>query len=166
MSARVHASDCANLRGTGDCECDRRSTARVKQVIVIRRDYPGGIKLRRGKEIAQGAHASMAWLTNRLKTSPRRGNTGEHSLNIYSVRLTAAEMYWVEGNFRKIVCQVPDEAALIAIAKEAGAAGLATHFMEDEGLTEFKGVKTATAVGIGPDFDDKIDAVCGKLELY
>ena len=30
----------------------------VKQVIVIRRD----LKMRRGKEIAQGAHASSSWL--------------------------------------------------------------------------------------------------------
>ena len=32
----------------------------VKQVIVIRRD----LKMRRGKEIAQGAHASSSWLAN------------------------------------------------------------------------------------------------------
>lgn len=39
----------------------------VKQVIVIRRD----LGMRRGKEIAQGAHASMAWLRRRLKrTAP------------------------------------------------------------------------------------------------
>lgn len=29
----------------------------IKQVIVVRKD----LKLRRGKEIAQGAHAAMAW---------------------------------------------------------------------------------------------------------
>ncbi|MGZ3423232.1 MAG: peptidyl-tRNA hydrolase, partial [Polyangiales bacterium] len=34
----------------------------VKQVIVVRRD----LKMRRGKEIAQGSHASMAFLTERL----------------------------------------------------------------------------------------------------
>ncbi len=36
----------------------------MKQVIVIRRD----LKMRRGKEIAQGAHASMAWLSRRVPT--------------------------------------------------------------------------------------------------
>ena len=35
---------------------------RIKQVIVIRKD----LKMRRGKEIAQGAHASMAWLSRRM----------------------------------------------------------------------------------------------------
>jgi len=34
----------------------------VKQVIVIRRD----LKMRRGKECAQAAHASMMWLTKRI----------------------------------------------------------------------------------------------------
>jgi len=34
----------------------------TKQVIVIRRD----LKMRRGKEIAQGAHASTAWLAERV----------------------------------------------------------------------------------------------------
>ena len=34
----------------------------TKQVIVIRRD----LRMRRGKEIAQGAHASMAWLRQRV----------------------------------------------------------------------------------------------------
>ena len=35
----------------------------IKQVIVIRKD----LNLRRGKEIAQGSHASMMWLSNMLK---------------------------------------------------------------------------------------------------
>jgi PTH2 family peptidyl-tRNA hydrolase len=34
----------------------------TKQVIVIRKD----LKMRRGKEIAQGSHASMAFLTRRI----------------------------------------------------------------------------------------------------
>jgi len=36
----------------------------TKQVIVIRKD----LKMRRGKEIAQGAHASIAFLTARFKS--------------------------------------------------------------------------------------------------
>ena len=35
---------------------------KTKQIIIIRKD----LKVRRGKEIAQGAHASMAVLTNNL----------------------------------------------------------------------------------------------------
>jgi peptidyl-tRNA hydrolase len=36
----------------------------AKQVIAIRRDQG----MRRGKEIAQGAHASMIWLNQRQST--------------------------------------------------------------------------------------------------
>jgi PTH2 family peptidyl-tRNA hydrolase len=45
-------------------------TGEVKQVIVIRRD----LRMRRGKEIAQGAHASMAWLTRRLAFEDNQHN--------------------------------------------------------------------------------------------
>jgi PTH2 family peptidyl-tRNA hydrolase len=48
----------------------------IKQVIVIRKD----LKMRRGKEIAQGAHAAMAWLTNRLRQSvPDANGEQRHS---------------------------------------------------------------------------------------
>lgn len=40
----------------------------MKQVIVIRRD----LRMRRGKEIAQDAHASIAWLTSRLRPGTYR----------------------------------------------------------------------------------------------
>ena len=43
----------------------------IKQVIVIRTKFPdgnGGLKtVRKGKLIAQGAHASMAWLTREIQ---------------------------------------------------------------------------------------------------
>lgn len=39
---------------------------RTKQTIVVRKD----LKMNRGKEIAQGAHAAMAWLTKYLKLVP------------------------------------------------------------------------------------------------
>jgi peptidyl-tRNA hydrolase, PTH2 family len=36
---------------------------RIKQVIVMRHD----LKMRRGKQIAQGAHASMSFICRRLQ---------------------------------------------------------------------------------------------------
>lgn len=130
----------------------------VKQVLIIRRD----LGMRRGKEIAQGAHASLAWLTNRVR---------EH-LTEYATRatdvldLSPAEEAWVTGSFRKVTLQVPDEASLQAIYDQAKAAGLEAHLIVDSGFTEFHGVPTPTAVGIGPDYDEKINAVTGKLRLY
>ncbi len=39
------------------------SVKRIKQVIVMRHD----LKMRRGKQIAQGAHASMSFMCRRLR---------------------------------------------------------------------------------------------------
>ena len=128
----------------------------VKQVIVIRRD----LKMRRGKEVAQGAHASTAWLSRRLRPA----------LNGYPALRYAtfkdAELAWLSGGFRKVTCQVPGEAEIMALKAAADAAGVEAHVITDAGLTEFGGVPTVTAIGIGPDWDDRIDKITGDLSLY
>ena len=50
-----------------------------KQVIVMRRD----LGMRRGKEIAQGAHASMIWLVTRIRQP--------------GFSFTEAERRWLDG---------------------------------------------------------------------
>jgi len=124
----------------------------TKQVIVIRRD----LKTRRGKEIAQGAHASMAFMSHLL----RRMLDGEDTFVAEPV------MKWIQGSFAKIVCQVKSEEELMAIHEKARVAGLESHLIQDSGRTEFDGVPTYTAVAIGPDEVSKIDAVTGELDLY
>jgi peptidyl-tRNA hydrolase, PTH2 family len=133
----------------------------VKQVIVIRRD----LKMRRGKEIAQGAHASMAFLTKRLGRWVAEGY-GEPPDCLAMGRFTRAEYRWITGNFRKVVCQVADEEELLELYAAADAAGLECHLIQDAGLTEFGGELTYTALAIGPDDDDRIDPVTGNLRLY
>ena len=124
----------------------------VKQVIVIRRD----LKMRRGKEIAQGAHAAMAWLTRRMVF--RDGSA--------SVELSAAERDWFAAGFRKVTVTVSSEEQLLGVYEKARAAGLVAELIIDSGRTEFGGVPTPTSVGIGPDYDDLIDPVTGDLGLY
>lgn len=132
----------------------------VKQVIVIRKD----LGMRRGKEIAQGAHASIAWLTDRLDSLAyvNPGETGRYA----HCHMTEPEWRWVEGNFRKIVCVVQSEQELLELADKAKAAKLVCKVIEDTGLTEFGGVPTFTALAIGPDTDENIDPVTGHLKLY
>jgi len=125
----------------------------VKQVIVIRRD----LKMRRGKEVAQGSHASMMFLSLMVQ---QRLLDGERT------QLSQAQQAWITGRFTKVCVQVPDEAALLAVAEEARKAGLECHVVTDAGLTEFGGVPTNTCLAIGPDEVDKIDMVTGKLSLY
>lgn len=132
---------------------ERRPT---KQVIVIRRD----LRMRRGKEIAQGAHASMAWLAERVLT--RMTPAG----SVADVQLSEAERAWLTSSFRKVTVKVGSEQELLAVYEKALEAGLVAHLVTDRGLTEFGGVPTRTCLGIGPDYDDLIDPVTGDLELY
>ncbi len=127
----------------------------VKQVIVIRKD----LKMRRGKEIAQGAHASMAWLTNRLRaTSAEAGR--------FEVELTEAERAWVFGRFTKVCVQVDSEAELRAIHEEGRRRGIACELIIDSGRTEFGGVPTPTCCAVGPALAEQVDEVTGALKLY
>ena len=130
------------------------SVADVKQVIVIRKD----LKMRRGKEIAQGAHASMAWMSLRL----RRALEGDSE----ALRLTPAQHSWVQGSFAKVCVRVDSEEALRDVHAKAIEAGIESHLITDSGRTEFGGVPTPTSCAIGPDDTSKIDSVTGSLELY
>ena len=129
---------------------------KVKQVIVIRRD----LRMRRGKEIAQGAHASVAWLAARIG-HPHTGYPDFHVLS-----LNEPERLWLAGGSRKVTCQVPGEAEILALKARADELGIGAHVITDAGLTEFGGVPTVTAIGIGPDWDDRVDLVTGELQLY
>jgi PTH2 family peptidyl-tRNA hydrolase len=125
----------------------------IKQVIVIRRD----LRMRRGKEIAQGAHASMAWLRQRVLQALATSGVTE---------LSEVERTWLERSNRKVTVKVGSEPELMAVYEQALRAGLMVHLITDGGLTEFGGVPTRTCLGIGPDYDDRIDPVTGDLELY
>jgi peptidyl-tRNA hydrolase, PTH2 family len=128
----------------------------VKQVIVIRRD----LRMRRGKEIAQGAHASMAWLRQRIM--PHLTSAGRAD----QVQFSGAERTWLDVSMRKVTVKVASEQELLDVYDKALAAGLVVELITDRGLTEFGGVPTRTCLAVGPDYDDLINPVTGDLELY
>jgi peptidyl-tRNA hydrolase, PTH2 family len=128
----------------------------IKQVIVIRRD----LRMRHGKEIAQGAHAATAWLRDRVLLSMTASG------RVRRVELTEAERTWLEHSNRKVTVKVTSEEELLAVYEQALDAGLLVHLITDGGLTEFGGVPTRTCLAIGPDYDDRIDPVTRRLELY
>ena len=128
----------------------------TKQVIVIRRD----LRMRRGKEIAQGAHASMAWLRQRV--TPALSPAGASD----QVRFSEAEREWLEGSLRKVTVKVGSEAELLAVYGKAVSAGVLVNLITDRGLTEFGGTPTRPCLAVGPDYDDRVDPVTGDLELY
>lgn len=116
--------------------------------------------MRRGKEIAQGAHASLAWLAQRVMPQVVHPRTVDH------IEFSEAERAWLESSFRKVTVKVGSEEELMAVYEKALESGLTAHLITDRGLTEFGGVPTRTCLGIGPDYDDLIDLVTGELELY
>lgn len=131
----------------------------TKQVIVLRKD----LKMRRGKEVAQGAHASMAAILNSGNYA-RVADGG----TLFSLDLPPGNALseWLLGRFTKICVTVQGEDALKAIHAAAVNAGLPAAIIQDSGLTEFGGVPTYTAVAIGPAEASAVDAITGELPLY
>jgi PTH2 family peptidyl-tRNA hydrolase len=124
---------------------------RVKQVIVMRHD----LKMRRGKQIAQGAHASMSFLCCRLQENETV------SVDDFS----EVQKAWLTGSFAKVCCRVNSEEELFEIQNKAEGAGLEVHLITDSGKTEFHGQPTNTCLAIGPDDAEKIDLITGHLQL-
>ncbi len=123
----------------------------VKQVIVMRHD----LKMRRGKQIAQGAHASMSFICRRLQ-----GNNA-----VLLSEFTPQEQAWLNGTFTKVCCRVDSEEELMSIHDRAKELDLEVHLITDSGRTEFHGRPTRTCLAIGPDDCSKIDQVTGHLNL-
>lgn len=122
----------------------------VKQIICIRRD----LRMRRGKEIAQGSHASMMFLVDIALNRPT------------AIPLNETMMEWLTGSFTKVVLQVPDEPALFVCYQLALNRNIPAYMVTDNGTTEFNGVKTNTAVAIGPARSSQLDPIFGMLKLY
>ena len=130
---------------------------RVKQIIVMRKD----LNMRKGKQIAQGAHASVGALLSMGKFINR-----EDGLLSYNIPMdNLAVKMWLEGSFTKICVYVNSEKELIELESKAKEAGILHCLITDNGLTEFKGVKTKTCLAIGPAFEDVINKITGHLPL-
>jgi len=125
----------------------------TKQVIVIRRD----LKMRRGKEIAQGAHASMAVLLQGAQL---------HADGSATLPLWAEARAWLEGSFAKVTVKVQNEEELLAVRDAAEAAGIPCALIQDSGRTEFHGVPTHTALAVGPATSEQLAPITGHLTLY
>lgn len=137
---------------------------KTKQIIIIRKD----LKVRRGKEIAQGAHASMAVLTNNLIGYPFKWFLFPYYLLKFIFLFFSHKplRIWLTGRFTKICVTVDSEAELLEYYNKAKKEGILCSLIRDAGLTEFGGIPTYTAAAIGPDKDSKINAITKNLKLY
>lgn len=122
----------------------------AKQVIVMRTD----LGMRKGKMIAQGAHASMMWLVHRIQDA---------DINTFN----DAELAWLTRSFVKVCVRVDSEEELMQVftAAKADESVGNVYLIEDAGRTEFKGIPTRTCMAIGPAWGKDIDRVTGELKL-
>lgn len=116
-------------------------TYTYKQILVVRTD----LKMRRGKEIAQCAHASVAATIENM----------DHPDVIA----------WLDQSFAKIAVGIGSEIELLNLVNEARKRGIITRMIEDNGNTEFHGVKTLTCAAIGPCAIEKLEGLTTELKL-
>ncbi|MBI4149743.1 peptidyl-tRNA hydrolase [Candidatus Woesearchaeota archaeon] len=108
-----------------------------KQVILLRRD----LALPTGKAAAQAAHAAVE----------------------AAFRSPAAKVKeWRKQGMKKIVLGVADLGELLAYQSKCKAAKLVAALITDAGHTVVQ-PGTVTCLGIGPDAEEKINKVTGKL---
>lgn len=130
-----------------------------KQIVIIRRD----LKMRRGKEIAQGSHGSMAAYFEAEKMAKHIYGQ-QHTIKMTKMRKIVDA--WLAGGFAKICLQIDNEADLLEIYRKAQEAGIPAALITDSGKTEFNGVPTNTCLGLGPYDASEIDKITGSLKLY
>ena len=110
-----------------------------KQVILVKED----LKVPKGKLAAQSSHASVDCV---LKSDKRIVDS------------------WRKEGAKKIVLKVKDEKELFKYKGMAESAGLKTALIRDAGHTVLE-PGSITCLGIGPDLEDKIDKITGKLKM-
>ena len=110
-----------------------------KQVILVRED----LKLPKGKLSSQVAHASV---DATLKSNKKMVDL------------------WKKEGGKKIVLKVKDEKELFKYKQMAEDNGLKTALITDAGHTVLE-PGTITCLGIGPDEEEKIDKITGKLKM-
>lgn len=111
----------------------------MKQVIIVRKD----LKMRKGKMIAQGAHACRQACAKTPKETLKT---------------------WIKEGETKIAVGVDSFKELTDIYAKAASADLPRSLIRDAGKTEFK-CPEFTAVAIGPCSEEEVDKITGELKL-
>lgn len=116
-------------------------------------------KIRTGKLIAQGAHASMKAVLDLMSDKNEKmilhlGQPGYEAMKD-----------WIEGRFTKVCLSVNSEKEMLELYQKAKEKGLICSLITDAGLTEFGGVPTKTCIAIGPNWSNEIDEITGHLSL-
>jgi PTH2 family peptidyl-tRNA hydrolase len=129
----------------------------IRQTIVLRTD----LKTRRGKDCSQAAHASMLSLVSQLHV-----DVIDDKVDIgVNIDKDSPLALWLAGSFAKITLGCKDEEELLSLYNKAKEMNIPVVLVTDNGKTEFHGVKTNTAIAIGPWYKDEIDLITKDLKL-
>ena len=123
---------------------------KTKQVIVMKKFS----QLRTGKYCAQAAHASLGAFLNC------------YTLMEINPKVDTILNEWLYDSFIKIVLYVETDEELIDLYQKCLDAGIPNSLITDNGTTEFNGVPTTTALGIGPWEVEELDKITGELKLF
>jgi len=111
----------------------------MKQAIVIRTD----LKMGKGKIASQVAHASVEGVS---RSSNKKVDK------------------WKAQGSKKVILKVSTEEEIFSLHKDAKKEKLIATIIRDAGRTQIQS-GSVTSLAIGPDEDEKIDKITGKLKL-
>ena len=110
-----------------------------KQIIIIRND----LGMSEGKKCVQSAHASLGAYKKADKRIIKR---------------------WESEGQKKVVLEVDSKRKILNLYRKSRKEKIPCFLVEDAGLTELK-PGTVTALGIGPEKEETLDRITGKLKL-
>ncbi len=110
-----------------------------KQVIVLRKDLEMSV----GKKCVQSSHASLGAYRKTDKSIVKK---------------------WDSEGQKKVVLEVDSREEILKLYEKVKKGKISCFLVEDAGLTELD-PGTITALGIGPDSEEKIDKITGSLKL-
>lgn len=114
----------------------------LKLVLVIRTD----LKLSKGKTCSQVAHAAVMCFKTALETNSSLANK------------------WLFLGQPKIVLKVESLQQLESLQQQAKESNIISAIVKDAGRTQIT-PGTVTCIGLGPDYDGKLDAIVKDLKL-
>ena len=121
--------------------------------------------MRKGKMIAQAAHASMKVMLDLMKEEKITKGGIIYKKRTLTTALGDNIDTWLSGLFTKVCVYVNSEEELLSLHYKALDACIPVSLIKDAGLTEFNGVGTFTCIAIGPYINEEIDKITGDLKL-
>lgn len=144
----------------------------MKQLIIARKD----LNMSAGKLAAQVSHASMAFISYKIKDGGSIATEVCYEIDFY----LDADIYenWFNGSFTKVICEAKNRNQLMKVVKAAEELGLEEDvdffLIKDNCYTELtpeevdeNGIgRTLTCIGFRPLPDDVAETLSRKYQLY